>query len=280
MPSRKSPLDQILDAAKTNIVDTASNLFSGSSAAPATFGATAPAMALYLTETGTTSAISVADINQGQLGDCFLLSSIGEIVLNKPSDISNMIKANADGTETVTLYQQTSGTSTHYVPPTYFETAFKAVQITVSNVFSSASVNNGATQDVVNGTKEIWAQVLEKAVATLDGGYGGIANGGNPMIVMEELTGKAATYMSPASVSAATLTSLSNAGALMVFDTATSNAQYNLVGGHAYMFEGLSTVKGVAVVKLGNPWGFDQPAAIPVSQLSKTFVEIDVGKFA
>src|SRR5690349_24763804 len=36
---------------------------------------------LYLQEAGDTSLISVRDINQGQMGDCFLLSSIGEIAL-------------------------------------------------------------------------------------------------------------------------------------------------------------------------------------------------------
>ena len=33
--------------------------------------------ALYLQEPGDTSLISVHDINQGQIGDCYLLSSIG-----------------------------------------------------------------------------------------------------------------------------------------------------------------------------------------------------------
>ena len=53
---------------------------------------------------------------------------------------------------------------------------------------------------MLNGQKEIWVQVLEKAVATLGGGYNSIANGGNPMIAMEELTGQAATYMSPSAL--------------------------------------------------------------------------------
>jgi hypothetical protein len=28
-----------------------------------------------------------------------------------------------------------------------------------------------------------------------------------------------------------------------------------------------------------NPWGFAEPAAIPVSQLAKAFVEVDFGHF-
>ena len=103
---------------------------------------------LYLQEAGDTSVISVRDINQGQMGDCFLLSSIGEIALFHPSAIMNMISVNADGTETVTLYLDAWGRL-----PTFGTTSFKPVAITVSNDFASYAVNNGATQDVFNGQK-------------------------------------------------------------------------------------------------------------------------------
>ena len=66
-------------------------------------------MTLYLTETGQNTLINVADINQGQLGDCFLLSSMGEEALFHPSAISNMIHDNGNGTETVTLYVDKNG---------------------------------------------------------------------------------------------------------------------------------------------------------------------------
>ena len=243
---------------------------------PVAVGGIAAAMtqALYLTEAGDKTAISVGDLHQGQIGDCFLISSIGELALFHSANLSSMIKPGANGTETVTLYTAANGSL-----PTFGTSAFKAVSVTVSNLFPTYSVNNAANQDVVGSQKEIWAQVVEKAVATLYGGYGAIAYGGNPMIAMEELTGKSATCMSPASLTAAKLTSLVQAGNMVVFDTANSAAlPYNLVGNHAYMFEKMTTVNGVPTVQLGNPWGFDQPAAIPVSQLSKAFVEIDVGR--
>lgn len=41
------------------------------------------AMALYLTETGTSFAISTSDLYHGQIGDCFLIFSIGEIALER-----------------------------------------------------------------------------------------------------------------------------------------------------------------------------------------------------
>ena len=249
-----------------------------SASASGTFSAVSPILTqvLYLTEPGESGPINVADINQGQLGDCFLLSSIGEMALLKPTSISNMIHANANGTETVTLYEASNGRL-----PGFGTTSFRAVTETVTNVFPSDSVNSGATQDVVKGQKEIWPQVLEKAVATLDGGYGAIANGGNPVIAMEELTGHAASYQSPASVTLATLLSFVKAGDLVVMDTLPKGALPDgLFNDHAYMFDGVTGSGASAVVHLLNPWGFDQPSPILVSQLSRGFAEVDVGHLA
>lgn len=231
-------------------------------------------MALYLTEPGDTAAISMNDVHQGQIGDCFLLSPIGDLANVAPSVIQNMIHANANGTETVTLHLAANGTFAY--PGA---TSFKTISEIVTNVFPSYGVNNGATQDVVGSQKEIWVQVLEKAVAQAGGGYGSIANGGNPAMAMEELTGQTANFFAPTSVTAAMLQTDASAGDLMTFDTKNSSSlSYNLVGNHAYMFKGVVNTASGAAVSLANPWGIDQPSLIPVSQLSKVFVEVDVGK--
>jgi hypothetical protein len=235
-----------------------------------------PTQTLYLTEPGNGAAISLNDIQQGQIGDCFLLSSIGEIALLRPSFISSMIHPNSNGTETVALYEASNGRR-----PGWSTTAFKTVSETVTNVFPSYSVNNGIGQDVVGSQKEIWPQVLEKAVATLDGGYGAIANGGSPVIAMEELTGHAASFMSPANLTLASLQSLIKAGDLLVMDTLPYGALPDgLVNNHAYMFEGVTGSGATAAVHLGNPWGFDQPAPILLSQLSHGIAEVDIGHLA
>jgi hypothetical protein len=228
--------------------------------------------ALYLTESGDTTAINVNDIHQGSIGDCFLLSPMGELALWDPSFIQGMIHANSNGTETVTLYMPHGNG--------HGGIAFQAMSVTVTNSFPGYSVDNGATQDVVNGIKEIWPQVLEKAVATLEGGYAAIANGGSPVTAMEILTGKAATWYSTSAFSLNTLTGDIKAGDLIVMDTTNSSSlPYGLVGNHAYMFESLTLVSGVQEVQLGNPWGSSyNPLLIPFAKLAAAgIVEIDVG---
>jgi len=248
--------------------------FSATVAVHATLGASTPqTQTLYLTEAGDSSAISVDDLHQGQIGDCFLISSIGELALNDPTAISNMIHVNANGTETVTLHEAANGQLA-----SWNTTAFKTVTETVTNVFQSNAVDNGATQDVVGNQKEIWPQVLEKAVAQLDGGYNAIANGGSPLVALETLTGNATSYTQPAALTLSALMADVKAGDLIVMDTLNSkNLPNNLVGDHAYMLEGVTGTGSSAMVHLGNPWGFDQPTAISFSQLSKGIAEVDIG---
>nr|WP_321986528.1 C2 family cysteine protease [uncultured Lichenicoccus sp.] len=248
----------------------------GSAIQPPVVKMVVPTPTLYLTETGTSTPISVADINQGQLGDCYLLSSIGEIAILKPSFISGMIHLNSNGTEAVTLYEGVNGRL-----PSVGTTTYKTVTETVNNSFPIGCVNNGATQDVLGNQKEIWPQVLENAYASLNGGYGVIGAGGSPIIAMQELTGHAASSMAPASLTLAALQGDVLAGDLIVMDTfGKSGLSNSLVEDHAYMFDGVTGTGTAATLKLLNPWGMDQPTPILLSQLSKNFAEVDVGHLA
>ena len=77
---------------------------------------------------------------------------------------------------------------------------------------------------------------------------------------MEELTGQAATWISPNSLTLQLLQSYMAAGDLIVMDTPSSGSlPYDLVNCHAYMFESLTMVGGTPMVQLGNPWGCTSP---------------------
>lgn len=241
-------------------------------AAPSPAYAATPAQTLYLIEAADTVAISVNDIHQGQIGDCFLLSAIGELALWHPDSIKNMIKVNTNGTEKVSLWGDAKGGTA------WFGTSsFKLATQVVTNRFAANGVNNGASEDVVGTQKEIWPQVIEKAYAQANGGYAGIQNGGYPTIALQALTGHSASWQSPAGVTVADLQAHLAASDLVIMDTGAGSAKYNLFGNHAYMFEGLVTSGSETCVKLGNPWGCNQPSLIPVSQLANAVAEIDVG---
>lgn len=138
------------DQVPSDAADPAQDFTAAAPAAPPLVLGAAPAQTLYLTEAGDTAAITVNDLHQGALGDCFLISAIGEIALTRPAAISNMIHTNANGTETVTLYTDRGGRL-----PGFGTTAFKADPVTVTTSFPTSSVNQYAGQSVAGGVKEI-----------------------------------------------------------------------------------------------------------------------------
>ena len=230
---------------------------------------------LYLQEPGGTSPISTADIHQNGIGDCYLLSAIGELALLHPNMIENMIRVNANGTETVSLYGDASGSA-----PGFDTSSFSAVQVTVDNLFDPDSVNSQPGQDSYAGQQEIWVQVLEKALATTVGGYGVVDQGGYPTLAMEQLTGQQANFYATGSLTLGQLQADMAAGDLITFDTPQSTALANdpLVLDHAYMLGGLIDQGGTEMVQLLNPWGPSyNPAPIAFSQIAAYSDYVAVG---
>jgi hypothetical protein len=246
-------------------------------AASTSISTTSSADVLYLLQPGDPTAIDINDVNQGQIGDCFLLSSMCELALYDPNAIMNMIHANADGTETVTLYTNSDGSlvniSTYQSPST---ATFRAVSVTVNNTFPSDAVNND--QPPVNGQTEIWVQVLEEAVATLYSaggadtvGYALLNNGGFSLGAMEVLTGLPGSSTGEPTITAAQLTSDVAAGDLITISTTgAASKTLDLVEDHEYAFEGITTVNGTPMVQLYNPWGDPANYWVPGSSVVAT----------
>ena len=234
---------------------------------------------LFMTEPGNTAAISITDVNQGYLGDCFVCSAIASLALQRPDYITNMIHDNGDGTQSVRLYLTAS--STYAFEASSFKMApDSSIWITVHDSDLGQGMNSSG-QLIVNYTQEIWPQVIENAIAQLAGGYNVLNYGGNPAGIMSELTGapvsKAFFALGGASMSTASqLRADLTAKDMVTFDTGATNS-YNLVSNHSYTLKSIDTINGVDYANFRNPWGYDDPMPIPLSDLNNAFTSMEVG---
>ena len=217
------------------------------------------------------SGPSMNDINQGDLGDCYLLASLAEVALQEPSLIQSMITDNGNNTYGVRFF----------------------VNGTAEYVTVNASLADGGS--IFNRATDIWASLIEKAYAQLqdsgvitgnsinDGNsYSTIGNGGAPLYALEEITGASAMtefyaggstwseYVCNASISVqSTSSGLTTASVLatLVADLAQGNdvvlssytnatdssGKTTLVASHAMSIYGYDSTTGELEIR--NPWG-------------------------
>jgi hypothetical protein len=129
-----------------------------------------------------------SDVKQGALGDCYLLATLQAIAKKNPQIIRNMVRANPDGTYTVTFrtpehFEMMPDGSSVRVPA-------KTKEVTVSGKVPHARIIGG---EVYGSSKAgNWPQIIEKAYAQEfggDKGYKGIGDGGYPSDVMDNIVG-------------------------------------------------------------------------------------------
>jgi hypothetical protein len=113
-----------------------------------------------------------SQVNQGDLGDCYFLSSLAAVAVADPAFIQNHIRQNANSTYTVTLYQNG-----------------KPVEVTVLPDLPVNS-NGGDAYDNISDDGAAWVAIYEKAFAQLNGSYNTIGQGGWPQNALATITGK------------------------------------------------------------------------------------------
>ena len=234
---------------------------------------------LYMKEAGDSSAVSINDVNQGWLGDCFVCAPIASLALARPDYIQDMIHDNGNGTQSVRLYLDVSLSSRFTIA------ADHSSWITVrdSDLGRGMNTNNGG-QLIVNGIQEIWPQVIENAIAQVAGGYEILNYGGFSAPIMYQLTGiwPKENIITPGwSTTQYQPTTDELKGDLasqkMVNFFTGSPISYGLVGNHVYSLTSVDTMNGVDYAHFRNPWGYGDPAPIPVSDLTHAFFGMDVG---
>jgi hypothetical protein len=119
--------------------------------------------------------ISIDDVAQGNIGDCYLIASIASIAHTNPSAIQNSIRDNGDGTYTVRFYDNG-----------------QARYITVDGDLYRYATGNPIYARGAN-PREIWMSIIEKAYAQMHGGYDKIGHGGRTANAIHALTGSDVT---------------------------------------------------------------------------------------
>jgi hypothetical protein len=218
---------------------------------------------------GSSGSPSYLDVNQGYLGDCYFVASLGEAALQDPSLIENMITANGNGTYSVRFY--VNG-----------QADYVTVNGQLPVMGGGYSWANGATQEFANGTADDWVALVEKAFVQLNeqtaaANYGGHTTGnayedinGGTAITLSEITDQTFnTYNLSSGESATTLSALMStlsndfkAGDEIILSTPNVD-NGNLVGDHMYMITGVNSSAGT--ISIQNPWNTAYSGSLQMS---------------
>ena len=143
------------------------------------------------------------DVNQGYLGDCYLLAPLAEIAQQDPTAIQNMITVNyASNGTTVTSY----GVRFYYNGVARYVTvnadlAYESSPTSAPSSTAGTLFNDGAAGNA-SGGYDLWASIVEQAYAEIQkqglitanssynygNSFSSIGNGGYPEYSLEEVT--------------------------------------------------------------------------------------------
>ena len=226
---------------------------------------------------------------QGELGDCYFISSLGTIADSNPAAIEDMFINNGDGTYTVRFYGGSYGTfynSNGTVSDGFTSGAGTADYVTVNcalptysnGVFVYADYGFNASSP----TNSLWIPLAEKAYAewnaTGNAGrdgqnvYASIEGGWMATVDAQVLGHNATDYNLTASTQQAMISALAANQAVTIGTDSSNNSAdtlpYGLYGSHAYAVIGYNA--SANLFTLYNPWGCDQPGVLSWSQLEAT----------
>lgn len=198
------------------------------------------------------------DVDQGSVGDCYLLSVLAGIAKGDPDKIKDLITANADGTYTV---------------------HFKDGDITVR------------VDQLPDDGQADWVRVIEGAYQVHEGSFEEFDNGGDPAAVMKAIYGGDADYKDNKSGIWDWLTGgndIDDSGGQIkdalshgrpVVAIASDGALGFDGGGHALTVTRSYDKDGVAMVEIRNPWGSNNGHEGAIRDAGGTLHDPDDGYF-
>jgi hypothetical protein len=225
------------------------------------FGLDRPAAAGTYRQTAGTLFVNGAaytDVHQGQVGDCYFVSSLAEAAFRNAATITNMFTVNGDGTYIVKFF---NGTQPYYVTVDSYLPTYAGGQFIYASAGSSYN----------SASNELWVALAEKAYAQLNefgfsragfsvsgqNSYDALS-GGYIYSAQNHITGflTAPFTMTSGGSSFTTFVNAYNAGKLIGFASfQTPPSGSGVVGSHAYAVVGYNAA--AQTVTLFNPWGIE-----------------------
>jgi hypothetical protein len=227
---------------------------------------------LFALGAGDLSEIDIDDIHQGAIGDCFFLAGVAAIAYLNPDVIRNAITENRNPAGEVVSY------TVHFFdqqdPRIPKNGPLKPIDITVDA--TQFAQGGAAFGDTFRGKQELWVKVIEKAYATLSGGYPMIENGWG-INALASLQGQVAKgYDGAIKQPFDDLTKELAERRPVVWETYADPGN-GLKDSHLYAVLAIKVENGVPMVKVYNPWGTDQPG-IPDSDGKGSWITYDLYK--
>jgi hypothetical protein len=234
------------------------------------------------------------DEYQGELGDCYYISSLGTIADSNPAAIENMFINNGDGTYTVRFYggtyggfYNTNGTLSDGFANGVGTASYVTVNLSLPTYYGTL-IYADCGFSASSSTNSLWIPLAEKAYAQwnetgLEGRngtntYAGIEGGWMAYVDAQVLGCNATDYSLTTSTEQAMISGLSANDAVTIATDQSNNSADTLPGGlygsHAYAVLAYNASSGLFT--LYNPWGCDQPNTLSWPQLESTCEGFDV----
>lgn len=209
------------------------------------------------------NGISASDVNQGSLGNCYLIAAFGALANDRPSTIQNMFIDNQDGTYTVRFFRQ--GVADYLTVDRYLP-----VDPTTGRFIYATKDFNGTH---TNPNNELWVALAEKAYAQLNesgwtgqetaaNSYSAIA-GGWPFDPLTQISGASGSSFSANQLTHSQLVALVNSNTPITAGFVNGGG-FGVVNEHAYTITGYDPI--TQRFHLHNPWGH-QHANLTLQQL-------------